>query len=505
MALAVTATRNAAALMVGGLAARVIGLAATLVVVRHVAPADYGEVLLAALVTLGLGALSAAGFGQYVLVKARGRPDLVFHVTVLQALLAVPALALLWSLQGPVGAWTHAPGLGRYVGGMAVALLLDRVWMVPERLLLRDLRMVEVARARLGSEAAFALVAGATAVLGWGGFAVIAGNLARSGVRVLLTVPLVDRREWLAPVPLRGAAVLDVLRFGLPLTVGVAAGFATVKGDNLIVAAYFGPAAMAAYNVAYNLASTVAALVTDHVVDALVPTFSAVGAERRRAGFVRAAALASLAATPLSAGLAAVAPTAVAVFLGPRWAHVTPLLALLSLAGVLAPLLALTLAYLQASARPRSVMALQLFAAVTILAAVAAMGGRGLVWACAGVVLGGVLTAGFGLGLAARVGGVPPLQVLGTQVGPLVAAGLTYLVAGGARALLERAGVAPGVPRLSLEIAAGAVTYVGSAWWLAAGARRDLVELARAAFLRRREAAGREVACPERQHVEGGP
>ncbi len=482
MSLAIKATRSAAWMFAAGFTTRIVSLVGTLLVVRYVSPGQYGEAITAAIVIAAASTFSSLGIGQFVIVKGGGRRDLAFHATVFQLVLGAVALGVVLLLEDPIAAWAHAPGMARYLPPMAASMLLDRLWLVPERTLMRDMRFRAVALSRSAGELAYTGVSLATAVLGWGGMAIAAGNVARSAVRAATTIPAVDRRDWLEPHPLRRDASLGVFRFGLPLAVGHIAAHVAGKWDNLLVSSFFGPAVMAAYNIAYNLAGMASAIVSEHVIDILVPSFARTERRRRPEGLLRGAALLALISTPLCFGLAAVSPTVVSTLFDAKWAAVAPMLAILSVAATQTPTVGLVHAYLQASDRPRLTMAVQLTAVLTIIGAVITIGRLGPLWTCGAVGIGTFLCVLVSALLIRGVDGIPVHRLLSTQVGPLLACIPLVGAVLGARWLLPRVGLDLRYLSLAVEIAAGGAAYCGAALVVARPATRELIRLVQNAF-----------------------
>lgn len=493
MSLAVKATRSAAWMFAGAITTRIVALAGTLLVVRHVSPGEYGEAIVAAIVVGTASTFSSLGIGQFVIVKAGGRRDLAFHATVYQLVLGVMALGAIALLRNPISAWANTPGIGRYLPPMALSMLLDRLWFVPERTLMREMRFRTVTVARSAGELGYTAVSCATALMGWGGMAIAVGNVARSAIKAAVTVPAVDRRDWLEPCRLRRDATVDLFRFGLPLGVALIASHAANKWDNLIVASFFGPALMAAYNLAYNLAGIASGIVAEQLIDVLVPSFALAAGGRRREGLLRGAALLALVSTPLCFGLAAVSQTVVSTLLDARWAQVAPMLAVLSAAATLGPLSLLIAAYLQACGRSGLTMFTRVVTVVAVLGAVATLGRLGPLWTCGAVGIGGLLAILGSAVVIRAVDGTPVHRLLATQLGPLLAAVPMVGAVLGVRWLFSRSGSDVGYANLAVEIAAGGLAYCGAAFVVARGTTREAVALLQAAFLKRRA----PVAAPE--------
>src|SRR5262249_39284647 len=157
------------------------------------------------------------------------------HATVFHLALGVFAIGLVTMLRGQFGGWLHAPALAAYVPGIAVAMLLERVSFMPERILARDMRFRVVGLARTAAEIAYRVTAVGLAWAGFGGMGLVWGNVVRSAVKLALVGYAVDRREWLTPSRLRWTTTKELMAFGLPFSVSASAGFAARRWDNLLI------------------------------------------------------------------------------------------------------------------------------------------------------------------------------------------------------------------------------------------------------------------------------
>jgi PST family polysaccharide transporter len=133
------ATRGAAWNVVGSVATRVITLAGTLLLTRFIAPKEYGEVSAASVCIITATTFSNLKFGQYIIAKKTG-PDIGFQAAVVHVLLGFLAVGAVLLLREPLGLVVDAPGMVRFVPGLALAAFVERFAHVPERTLVRDLR-----------------------------------------------------------------------------------------------------------------------------------------------------------------------------------------------------------------------------------------------------------------------------------------------------------------------------------------------------------------------------
>jgi PST family polysaccharide transporter len=454
---------------------RAIGLVGTLVVTRFITPADYGEVSVAAVLVMTANQVSTIGFGQYLIAKPDAPRSLAFHVTSFHVLLGVIALGVLLASGGVLGPALDAPRMARFLPGLVLSGLLDRAAYVPERILVRDLRFGPLSMARTVGDLAHSAVSVTLAALGFGGAAIVMGNVVRSGVRVVAFVASVERRDWLEPCRLTVRQTRELLAFGVPMALGALCAFAARRWDNLLVSRLFGPGPTGMYNLAYNLADVPAIQVGEQIGDVLLPSFARLDAARRPAALVRSMGLLSLVVFPLAVGLGAVAPTLVAVVFDARWRPLAPMLVLLSALSVARPVGWTVASYLQARQLPRVIFWLEALKLVVLVGGILSFGRRSPLWTCVAVGVAFGVHALASLWVVRQTDQVPLRRSLGSLV-PTLAACLVLIAA----VLLVRSGllawgkVNP-VLALVCEVFGGGLGYVLAALVLARGPSRDLI------------------------------
>jgi PST family polysaccharide transporter len=471
------AVRGATWSVASSFAARALGLAGTLLLVRYIAKVEYGEVNAAAVVVLTANQLSTLGVGMYVIAYPKADRAVAFHATLLHLLLGVGALAIAVALRRPLGPVFDVPLMGRYVPGMALSVLIDRLSFMPERILVRDLRFPTVGVARSLGELAYTGGSLALAMRGWGGMSIVLGNVARSVVKGTIIIAAADRRDWLAPAPLRRDTLKVLTSYGAVVSLGGFAAFAARRWDNLLVSRFFGPAVLGAYNLAYNLADVPAVQVGEQVTDVMLSSFAQMEPERRKSALLRSMGLIALIMFPLAAGLGAVAPTLVATVFRPEWADVAPMLMFLSVLSVPRPIAGAIGAYLQAVGRARAATILECVHLVLLLAALATIGRAGPLFACGAVGATFVVRALANMWTVRASDGIPIRRFLAPLLAPLLACLPMVAAVVGIRLALGETAL-PGWMQLAAEVVAGALVYVAAALVIAREASRDLLRLA---------------------------
>jgi len=461
---------------------RAIGLVGTLVITRFIAPEEYGEVTVAAVLAMTANQLSSVGLGQYLVARPEAPRSTAFHITTFHVCLGVLALVLLLAGGSWLGPLLDAPNMSRYLPGLALGVMLDRIAFVPERILVRDLRFGRLSLARTAGDLSHTAVSISLAALGLGGAAIVMGNVARSSVRMLVFVRSVKLRDWLEPCRYSMQQTRELLAFGVPMALGALCEFASRRWDNLLVSRFFGPGPTGMYNLAYNLADVPAIQVGEQIGDVLLPSFARMDPKRRPDAFVRSLSLLGLIVFPLAVGLGVVAPTLVATIFDERWRALGPMLVLLSALSVARPVGWTVASYLQARRLPRLIFGLEALKLLCLLGGIVTIGRNGPLWTCAAVGLAFFVHALASLLIVRKTDAIPLRRSLG-GLAPALAACLVMAAAVLAvRAGLTSLGKLSPPLALAVEVLTGSLAYVAGALLLARRTSLDLVTKLREAL-----------------------
>jgi PST family polysaccharide transporter len=479
-------------MLAGKIVANVAGLVGTIIVINLLdrgpnGTLEYGEAMAAYIVVMTASQITTLGLGQFVVVKGGSRPDLVFHATLIHIVLGLAAMVGVYALREPLGALIGAPGIGRFVAGLTVAIMLDRITLIPERVLIRQFHLRTVALSRTVGDLVYV---GSTIVLaaqGWGGLSIVFGNIARSLTRAVIMCSAVEAREWLALARIRWESIRVIWKFSGPLWIGSLAAFASRRWDNLLVSHFYGADVMGSYNVAYNLAEN-PQVVGEQAIDVLLPSLSTMPSRTRGAAFVRSLAMLAFLTAPLAVGIGIVAPTLVATFLGADRAEVAPMLLILASMSITRPSMWASTAYFQATDRTKLAMYLEVASLIAMLVALATIGRIHVLWACGAIGLVAALRALVTAYVIRAVDGTPLGRFFWAQLRPVFACIPMMIAVLVARHALESVHVGHGA-QLAAEIACGAVAYVCAAWLFANETFRDALDLGRRLIQRRRDLA----------------
>jgi lipopolysaccharide exporter len=470
------ATRGALGSTAIQLATRALTLASTLLLTHYLAPAEQGEVNVAYVLVATASSLGALGVQPFLVTRPTLDRSVTFHATLALATSQLVSLGLLLLTGSAVASALGAPEASAFLPWFALSQLLDRLVTVPRALLARSLSFAAVGVRVSIAELVYCGVALALARAGWGGYAILAGNLARSAVAVGLFCTRVDPREYLTPSPLRPSTFREVFAYGLPLGLGAALHLASASWDNLVMHALFGPAALGLYNQAYRLADVPATQLSEPIGDVLAPTLARVSdPAARRDLLTRGLRLAGFVVFPASLGLGAVASTLVEALFPAPYAGVATYLAALSVLGIAKPVSVVALGHLQVAGRTTTFAALDALKLASVLVAMIALAPLGPTACALGV------GAGYGLNAllmlaSTRRDGCSPWALARALGGPLLACiPLLACVFGVRTALASMDWSAP--TRLAVEVASGAFGYALGALLLAPSAVAEITGL----------------------------
>lgn len=487
MSLARKAVRGAALTIASSMGARAVGVVGTLIVTRYLAPEEVGEVGVATIIAMTATWLSYLGFGQYAIVKGQGADghEATFHATFFHLLFGAFAFAVCIAMSEWFAARFDAPAVAIYLPGMVVAMAIRRLAFMPDKVLVRNLRFRAVAASVALGELAYTATAVGLVVRGWGGEAIVVGNIVQSCVILAIVVAAAGFSEWLRPCKLTWQRTRDLFRFGLPMGIASLAHNAARYWEKLVFAKVFDTGTLGLYNLGYNLADIPAAQVGENLSSVILPSMAKMEPAKRPAALVRSTALLGLIIFPMAVGLGVVSESLIAVVLNEEWQGVAPFLTILSVISVFRPLNWAVSSYLQTQDRTAILAVLEVVQVGVLLGAILLLALLGPLWACAGV---GVAFAFQAVALAAsvvRTDGVPAGQFLGGFLRPFVASAVMGAAVLGVRYGLRAAGIDSPVISLVAELAVGVVAYVPAAFVFAPATARDFIGLIKSSFLKR--------------------
>jgi PST family polysaccharide transporter len=371
---------------VGLAGARGIGLVATAILARLLAPDDFGVLAFALVFMSYLETVGDMGAGA-ALIYLPGRREEVAQATFLISL----TTGLLWFavafFSAPaVAAFFHRPEAVPVLRLLAAGVLIKALGNTHDALSRRALRF----RARLAPELGLTMVKAAVALplaaAGIGVWSLVAGQLAGLGAWTLLMWVIVPWRPG-RTFPL--GALRSLLGYGRGI-VGVNVIASIVHhADRVVVGRLLGVTALGIYHIAFKITEALIQIPVWAVSRVIFPAFSRLrDSGELGAGYLLSLRYLGLATLPTATLLALTADLVVTLFLGPRWAPAAAVLRALAVASGIRSLGTSAGDVLKADGRPGLLAGLGALRAVVLVPALIFAGRWGIVavaWTLAAV------------------------------------------------------------------------------------------------------------------------
>jgi O-antigen/teichoic acid export membrane protein len=333
---------------------QILSWASFLIVVRLLAPADFGIVAMAMVLWAYLRYLGEFGIPQTIVTLRDLNEDQLAQLNSVALLLGVGGFGLAAMLAYPVAAFFNTPQLVLVVVVTCTGLVPLGFRAVSEGLLNKDMRYRTLSLLDATSSIIGAIATLLMAYFGLGYWSLVLGNLARYTVRSVLVVAARPHRFAMP----RLSSLGKPLTFGWRVLVSVVASSAYEKLDNVTAGRVLGQTALGLYGMAWNLANVPMEKLTTLVTTTIPTYFAAVQTEPaalRRYLRTLTETLA-MATFPATIGLALVARDLIPFALGHKWEGVIVPLEILSVYVTFRSIVALLGKLLTAVGNPRFVM-----------------------------------------------------------------------------------------------------------------------------------------------------
>lgn len=330
--------RGAATTTLAGLLGRAAGLLTTLIATHYVHKTDYGQANLALILATVVSALTLLAPQQALLTR---RDRFAEAARLVQGYLLGSGLvvfAVLAIVSRPLLGLLHEPAALRLLQLYCVAMVLERVALIPTVQLRYQLRFSDLLRVDLFGDAVYVTVTISAAVLGSGALCLPLGYLARQLARVLwlslrLSLPLwpslgdrLTGPAWAESRQLLG----ELWRMTWPIYLSSLVELATLYMDNVFVGRVYSIGAQGVYAVGYTVIMTPSETIAMYAASALVRALGLQDPALRRQNYLLGLRTVSLCLVPMAIGAVLLAKTFEAAVLPPRWHGVAQVMTWLS-------------------------------------------------------------------------------------------------------------------------------------------------------------------------------
>jgi lipopolysaccharide exporter len=326
--------RGATWAVLANLVMRFASVAVTALLARLLSKEDFGVFAVALAVYLVVASLAEVGMASAV-ARSSSEPDDIAPTVASISILASGAIGLLMAICAPVLASVLGqPAAAPSIRILSLCVILTGIFAVPGAQLVRDFRQDRIFLATIvGFTVAnpililLAIEGGDATAFAWSR---VIGQLA-SGLVLVLSTSRRYRPGW------RRSVVVPLLRFGLPLSVANLVNWSLLNADYLILGRMVDAAQVGVYMIAFNVANWSTAVIGSVLNSVVVPAFGRLNENRSKLGtaLTSATELVALLALPIGTMTFVLSGPIIATLFGEKWSDASPVLAVLSLYGIL--------------------------------------------------------------------------------------------------------------------------------------------------------------------------
>ena len=303
---------------------QILSWASLVIVARLLSPADFGIVSMAVILLPYLKYVSEFGIPRAIITLRDMSQEQIAQLNTIAVLMGLTCFGVASLMAKPVAIFFRTQALAPVVIVTCLVLIPQGARAVSEGLLSRDMKFGELSFFDAINAIVTAVTTLVLAILGYGYWSLVIGNVVGVSVRCVL---LLRSRPHRFALP-RLSRVREPLQFGWHVLVSTVALNSYQRLDNLTAGRVLGQTALGFYGIAWNLANVplekVTSLVTYVIPSYLAAVQSDLSAVRR---YVRTLTEGlALATFPATIGLGLVARELIPLAFGPKWnAVVLPL------------------------------------------------------------------------------------------------------------------------------------------------------------------------------------
>lgn len=456
----------------------------TIVVMRLLEPADYGLFALATIVSAMVILVAEFGFDAALIQSDKVSPAALRAVCSVVLALNLVLMTCMWMLSERLADAFGEPGVADLLRWLTLDVAFVALAVVPTAVLERSLRFRALSLVQVGSGIASSLVTLGCALAGLGVWSLVCGALTLSGSRLVMVT--IIHRGLVMPGAVSTELLLPLWRVSRHVIASRVLWQWHSQSDQLVMAPVVPAASLGSFSFASQFAMLPVSKVNGTLHRLVLPLLSRLPSRSPAlvATHRQLLNLVAIYAVGVCWGIGSVAQEFVLLALGPKWASAAlPLAALSAVAplrmqGALNNLMATSVGQPSAATRELLLAGLLLPLAVYIGARSNGLAGACLAW----IVVYPVIFL-FSSVLTTRALELPWRAGLRPLAGPMVAGAVMVLSVQIVR--VELGDRLPTSGLLAVEVALGALTYLGMLRLVAAASLREGLALAGEFFGRR--------------------
>ena len=298
------------------LAGQLVSWVTTLVVLRLLAPSDYGLMAIVTALIALMSNIAELGLGASIVHVAQLERSELERVTGAIVVINLLMGALVAGCAPLIAGFFGNPQLTPLVQVASLQFVCSALSTVPQSLAYRDMDFRWLARVELMAVLATGVVTLSLAYFGYGVWALLLGNLFSASIRTALLAS----REWVRP-RFQSAGLMRHLSFGGTVTASRLVWQVVYQSDLFVAGRVLPAAAVGLYSVSLHVATLPMQRIMGVINQVAVPAAARLQAEpeRLRTRLLEATRVLALFGVPVLWGMSSVSREFVRTVMGPHW------------------------------------------------------------------------------------------------------------------------------------------------------------------------------------------
>ena len=338
---------------------QVVGFAASIILARLLAPADFGLISLLVFFTSLSIVFVQGGLSLALIQRRETTPDQETAIFWANVCAAIFFALILIAIAPAVARFYGFPLMDPLMYVAAAQVVLSSFGAVQNALLTRTLRFDRLTKAGILSSLVSAFAGVGAAYAGWGIWALAAQILTQAAVNSAALWWVSDFRPGLRP---RFSSIRDMVAFGTDISLSSILEVFYSNGFVLVIGKLYGAAELAFLNRAASIQGLPTGIISSIIARTALPLFAGRADDKDALlrGLRMSTRLATVLSLPLMAGLSVLADLVVLVLLGPKWTPAAPVLRIAAVAGAFLPIQILCLQLLLAVGGSRAYLRIEI-------------------------------------------------------------------------------------------------------------------------------------------------
>ncbi|WP_223634451.1 lipopolysaccharide biosynthesis protein [Planococcus sp. 4-30] len=432
-----------------------------IILARMLLPEHFGLIGMILVFIALCNSLVDSGFTQ-ALIRERNASQADYStVFYFNLLISVMIYGILYAAAPVISSFFGEPQLVSLVRVLSIGIVINSLAIIPKAMFAKEVNFKAQAAINLSASIISGVIAIGLAIAGYGVWSLVLRQLSLNAIQSLL---FVFTKKWIPSLVFSVASFKRLFGFGWKLLVSGLIDTFYTNVYFLIIGRQYSAAQLGFYTNASRFSEIVSQNLAATILRVTYPVLSSIQNEHERLkqSYKNITKLAAFLIFPMMVGMAAVGEPLVLLVFGEKWLPMVPYFQLLSIAGMLYPILALDLSILQVKGRSDLYLQLEIInkISLTILLALAVWLELGVIGLIAAAILNTYLEFFVNSHFSKREVAYPATEKVKDLLPVYLMSFVMGTVVWALGALLET-GI---LIQLLLQVAAGIMLYIAACW-----------------------------------------